>query len=525
MAVSFSGMPPTSSIFAAYASVSAFIMLLQAMFHQLVPRQLQLYLLNKFHHLCKRRRRSYATIVVEERNRISTNEVYSAAETYLCTKIRPNIDRLKISKCHRDAAVSITFAQSERIFDRFEDVDLEWIFVSEDNSSNNNTNKNASKVFDENTNTVFLESNKRYFELRFDGKHKDKVLDSYFPFLLKSAETIEDEKRVIKLHTLASTSAYGSMYVWDSINLQHPSTFETLAMEPSQKKAIIEDLDRFVRRKEFYRKVGKAWKRGYLLYGPPGTGKSSLIAAMANYLKFDVYDLELTNIKRDSDLRKLLLRTANRSILVIEDIDCTVALPSRKGPTGGPNSYGHSQHPQNQFTLSGLLNFIDGLWSSCGDERIIVFTTNNKDKLDPALLRPGRMDMHIHMSYLTPEAFKLLAATYLTVDLHQDQRLSEIEDLIKILKITPAEVAEELMKSDDVDTLLDGVLDFLKRKYETALVNDKEVDSDEDGDKDDRKVISKCADGGVISTCAKCAKRRTRRGLMESGRSCGMVTM
>ena len=63
-----------------------------------------------------------------------------------------------------------------------------------------------------------------------------------------------------------------------------------------------------------------------------------------------------------------------------------------------------------QFTLSGLLNIIDGLWSSCGDERIIVFTTNHKDPLDPALLRPGRMDMHLHMSYCTMDGFKLLAS-------------------------------------------------------------------------------------------------------------------
>ncbi|KAI3849094.1 hypothetical protein MKW98_029019, partial [Papaver atlanticum] len=53
------------------------------------------------------------------------------------------------------------------------------------------------------------------------------------------------------------------------------------------------------------------------------------------------------------------------------------------------------------MTISGLLNLIDGLWSSCGDERIIIFTTNHKEK--PSLLRPGRMDMHIHMSYCTPK--------------------------------------------------------------------------------------------------------------------------
>ncbi|KAG6432830.1 hypothetical protein SASPL_104418 [Salvia splendens] len=76
---------------------------------------------------------------------------------------------------------------------------------------------------------------------------------------------------------------------------------------------------------------GEGVEEGVPAVRPPGTGKSSLIAAMANYLKFDIYDLELTNVRRDSDLWKLLLRPTNRSILVIEDIDCTVDLPDRKG--------------------------------------------------------------------------------------------------------------------------------------------------------------------------------------------------
>jgi chaperone BCS1 len=112
--------------------------------------------------------------------------------------------------------------------------------------------------------------------------------------------------------------------------------------------------------------------------------------------------------------------------------------------------------------LSGLLNFIDGLWSSCGDERIIVFTTNYKDKLDPALLRPGRMDMHIHMSYCTPCGFKILASNYLNVKEHS--LCSEIDELIMETEVTPAEVAEELMKNEDVDTTLTGLIGFLERK-------------------------------------------------------------
>ncbi|KAM1859677.1 hypothetical protein ACFX13_011949 [Malus domestica] len=108
-------------------------------------------------------------------------------------------------------------------------------------------------------------------------------------------------------------------------------------MDPKLKEELINDLDRFVKRKEFYGRVGKAWKRGYLLYGPPGTGKSSLIAAMANYLKFDVYDLELMQIRSNSELRRLLVSTANRSIQVIEDIDCSIELSDRKLGGGSNN--------------------------------------------------------------------------------------------------------------------------------------------------------------------------------------------
>ncbi|KAK6916587.1 ATPase, AAA-type, core [Dillenia turbinata] len=115
-----------------------------------------------------------------------------------------------------------------------------------------------------------------------------------------------------------------------------------------------------------------------------------------------------------------------------------------------------------QVTLSGLLNFTDGLWSSCGDERIIIFTTNNKHKLDPALLRPGRMDMHIHMSYCTPRGFEILANNYLRITNHS--LFQEIEDLIERINVTPAELAEQLLKHDDADIVLGGVTRFLEAK-------------------------------------------------------------
>lgn len=156
-----------------------------------------------------------------------------------------------------------------------------------------------------------------------------------------------------------------------------------------------------------------------------------------------------------------MVATTNRSILVIEDIDCSTDFKDRE--TDQQQEQQWYQAPETKLTLSGLLNFIDGLWSSCGDERIIIFTTNHKEKLDPALLRPGRMDMHIHMSYCTPKEFRLLAANYLSI--HKEHHLfGEIEQLIQEAQITPAEVAEELMKREGADKSLGGLVELLKRK-------------------------------------------------------------
>jgi hypothetical protein len=111
--------------------------------------------------------------------------------------------------------------------------------------------------------------------------------------------------------------ASSSSKVWRYIDFDHPTTFETLAMHPAKKRKIMDDLDR--NNKDYYRRIGKAWKRGYLLYGPPGTGKSTMIAAMANYLNYDIYDIDVAvAVAAASKLRPvavvaLLLRSPERS--------------------------------------------------------------------------------------------------------------------------------------------------------------------------------------------------------------------
>ncbi|XP_030941567.1 AAA-ATPase At2g18190-like [Quercus lobata] len=203
------------------------------------------------------------------------------------------------------------------------------------------------------------------------------------------AMAIQEARRVVKLYSCEFESVQ-TVREGYSIILEHPATFEKLAMDPELKRILKEDLDRFVKRKEWYKKVGRAWKRGYLIYGPLGV----------------------------------------------------------------------------QSTLSGLLNVIDGLWSNNGNGRIIVFTTNHKDQLDqldPALLRSGRMDMRVNMSYCSMYGFKQLASTYL--DINGDHQLyGQIEPLFEKVEVTPAEIAEELSRTEDTDFALRGVVELLEEK-------------------------------------------------------------
>jgi DNA replication protein DnaC len=121
---------------------------------------------------------------------------------------------------------------------------------------------------------------------------------------------------------------------WSYVNFDHPTTFDTLAMEPAKKKEIMADLDKFRNSRDFYSRAGKPWKRGYLLYGPPGTGKSTMIAAMANYLAYDIYDVELTMVRSNNDLRKLLTETTSKSDP--SSSSRTSTAPSTSPASGGP---------------------------------------------------------------------------------------------------------------------------------------------------------------------------------------------
>uniref|UniRef100_V5F175 AAA+-type ATPase n=2 Tax=Kalmanozyma brasiliensis (strain GHG001) TaxID=1365824 RepID=V5F175_KALBG len=149
-----------------------------------------------------------------------------------------------------------------------------------------------------------------------------------------------------------------------------------------KKEAIVSDVKRFMARDRWYAERGIPYRRGYLLHGAPGSGKSSFITALAGHLDFNICLLNLSERGlTDDKLNHLLSNAPDRSILLLEDVDAAFLGRQQAAEDGY----------QASVTFSGLLNALDGVAS--GESRIIFMTTNHIEKLDPALIRPGRVDM------------------------------------------------------------------------------------------------------------------------------------
>ncbi|GMY13554.1 aaa-atpase asd, mitochondrial [Fagus crenata] len=401
---------------------------------------------------------------------LKRSEAYAAIETYLSTKSTSEAKNLK-AVVIKDSTqpVQLSMGENEEVADIFEGVKLWWT-----------VKKNAQRT---QSFSIYPAEEKRFYKLTFHKSHRDFVCKTYISHVLQQGKAITLKNRQRKLCTnnpSQNWNGYRSQK-WSHVTFEHPATFDSLALESKIKEEIINDLTKFSQGKDYYAKIGKAWKRGYLLYGPPGTGKSTMIAAMANFLMYDIYDLELTTVKDNTELKRLLIETTSKSIIVIEDIDCSLDLTGQRmkkkekekdeepKDTVKKMKKGEEES-DSKVTLSGLLNFIDGLWSAIGGERIIIFTTNYVEKLDPALIRRGRMDKHIELSYCGFEAFKVLAKNYLDVDSHH--LFATIGHMLEETKMTPADVAENLMPKslyEDAEPCLEKLIEAIKTAKEEAI--------------------------------------------------------
>ncbi|KAI4990442.1 AAA-ATPase At4g25835-like [Hordeum vulgare subsp. vulgare] len=447
------------------ASLMGALAFLQGMLHAVFPAELRAALARLLGRLT-RAFSPYCYFDVTETDGMSNNEIYDAVQLYLSSTAAPASGaRLSLTRPHNATSFTFGLAASDRVVDAFRGAAVTWEHVVAPRQSPGFSWRP-------------LPEEKRRFTLRIRRGDREKLLPAYLDHILATAQEIRRRSQDRLLYTNARGGAMDSRGLpWDPVPFKHPSTFDTLAMDPDRKASIMADLRDFADGSSFYERTGRAWKRGYLLYGPPGTGKSSMIAAMANFLGYDVYDLELTEVSSNAELRKLLMKTTSKSIIVIEDIDCSVDLTNRAALAPAPRPRPTLDGAVDQdagaasgrsITLSGLLNFTDGLWSCCGSERIFVFTTNHIEKLDPALLRSGRMDMHVFMSYCTFPALKILLKNYLCLQDDSAEVMRGLEEWIEAAEITPADVSEVLIKNrrNGKERAMEELLEVLKTRAE-----------------------------------------------------------
>lgn len=202
---------------------------------------------------------------------------------------------------------------------------------------------------------------------------------------------------------------------WQRCMARTSRPFSTVILNDKVKTDLIDDVTDYLNpaTRRWYSNRGIPYRRGYLLYGPPGTGKSSLSLALAGFFKMRIYIVSLSSVSAsEENLASLFAELPRRCVVLLEDID-TAGLthtredakndtpsedgadadepPKRKVNKNGTPAAPVQTPPIGRLSLSGLLNILDGVASQEG--RVLIMTTNHLEKLDKALIRPGRVDM------------------------------------------------------------------------------------------------------------------------------------
>lgn len=288
-----------------------------------------------------------------------------------------------------------------------------------------------------------------------------------------------------------------------------------------EKQSLLELLDHFTNKTGKFAITGFPNKLGLLLHGPPGTGKTSLIKAIAHHTGRHVVAVSLSNMKTNQELMDALfdLRytvdgldlpvqlSYKDVVFVMEDVDCASAVvaprksaaDSKSSPEEAENTeeeddqvdasslvaaimqaselsaaqeegdddqistiqtlaagFGSSSKSKDKLNLAGLLNALDGVIDTPG--RIVIMTTNHPEKLDPALIRPGRVNRQLLLGYMSRPQIQNMLEYYFATSLSNPQagRLDQIF-ATNARNFTPAQIEELCAEYDEVDDALSAL--------------------------------------------------------------------
>lgn len=295
----------------------------------------------------------------------------------------------------------------------------------------------------------------------FTYKKEIKLLDNFIKKCIREYRIDQNSLRSDKLFIYSlnlkeyeNSYDYNKLgYIWEESEFVSNKIFSNIFFK--NKEVILNKITNFIENQDQYNKFGIPYHLGILIYGPPGTGKTSFIKALTNLLKRHLIIIHMNKIKTNQNLSEIFNEsTYNKlnkensicwkdKILLFEDIDCNIDIIKKRENTLLENSDSDSDSDEekskekksfvkvknliknpDKITLGHILNLLDGVKENPG--RIIIVTSNHKEKIDPALIRPGRIDLCLEFSNIDNEILTEMFNYYYN---------EKIDDLSKIINI------------------------------------------------------------------------------------------
>lgn len=239
----------------------------------------------------------------------------------------------------------------------------------------------------------------------------------------------------------------------------------------TQKNELINILEKFKSGSLYPSHVPMDNKLGILLYGPPGTGKTGTISAIANFLSRSITIINFSEISKIEEIETVLNPAKYKeTIFVFDEFDCILDALGNEPIQSDKPDWGslllaaegderkqilemvksNKNAASSNINIAYLLQKLDGLESA--EDRVIIATTNNPDKINPALLRPGRFDLKLCLSNCTTQMYCDILENYYQNE--QDVKEKVLEANIPELKYSPLEIINMAMSCLTIDELL-----------------------------------------------------------------------